>query len=183
MEKSALLTKLNDIKELRPKINCKTCIFSPYPDGGSCTTCHQFCNWVHNKPASEYLCELCDFCDLENNKCKRSPDLLNCSDEFHVLWKEISKKNIDIIYQDKSCINLEQLFKTYANCHTSYDASEMALDEDAFKVFCLKFAEQLLNLAAENAYIDNHNKVGCCIEPDDFFVNKQSIVDIIKLIT
>lgn len=193
IEEQELRNKLANLRSAKIIRNCKTCIFSQYPDGGSCTRCHQFCNWVHNKPATEYLCELCDFCDLENDKCLQKKNLTNCSDEFNVLWKEITELNIIKRYSDKSFIYLDQLFKTHANCQASYDATEQALDIDGFRECCLDFANQLLQMTANNAVlIGDFNGERCKVDqiisvdqkglPIHMTVDKQSILKLIRQI-
>lgn len=44
------------------------------------------------------------------------------------------------------------------------------------------FAKDLLELAAENAFLDSNFQQGCCMTSDDYEVNKQSILDTINQI-
>ena len=53
---------------------------------------------------------------------------------------------------------------------------------DYAKEIAMEFAKELLELAAENAFVDNNHEQGCCISSDDFEVNKQSILNIINQI-
>ena len=83
-------------------------------------------------------------------------------------------------------INLEEIFDNNFDCYTEiFEHSckesiyEQALTKIKFKELCLEFAEQLLELAAENAkmtlLIDEENDI-----IEEASINKQSILDTIN---
>lgn len=88
-------------------------------------------------------------------------------------------------------INLEEiLLKEIDKLREDFNDSDLYSSQEIknsreFKYFINAMKEackQTLELAAENAYVDNHCKTGCYMESDDFFVNKQSILNTIEQI-
>ena len=50
---------------------------------------------------------------------------------------------------------------------------------EEFETFKREFGKELLEKAADNAYVDNNHQQGCSWDSDDFEVNKESIKSVL----
>jgi hypothetical protein len=50
---------------------------------------------------------------------------------------------------------------------------------EEFETFKREFGKELLEKAADNAYVDNNHQQGCSWDSDDFEVNKESITSVL----
>lgn len=75
---------------------------------------------------------------------------------------------------------LDEIIANEAGKYYKIDPDDGAYTEKEVRQIALEFAKHILEEAAENAYVDSSYVQGCCMDSDDYTVNKQSITEVLN---